>query len=392
MKLRSGRFLRGAPLGLLGMFLAVLAIESGLRRAHVHLTELAAASWEYSHRKAEKIGRSADVLCFGSSLLKFGVIPARIEQRIGRPTFNLAVYSGRMASTYYLLRRSLDAGARPAAIVLDNIIDTHPRNAASQENTAISSNLRNWPEILRSSEIVDLAWQAGDADFLASSLLSRYLFSYRARHEIRSAVTEQIQGVARSNGANIAFLLRNWNANLGTQILPAKATAETSTPPANPLATNPPQVAANQLVANPLTEKYTRRVLDLTAARGIPVFMVIPPLRRDAKATQDLGGITAFTREFNRRLIAQYPHLQILDASDAPYPDHVFYDNVHLNIDGASAFSDDLGAALADRLNSPPAMGDRICRLPAYQERRDRGPFESFDQSVLAVKTGRLSR
>ena len=55
----------------------------------------------------------------GDSLAKLGVAPSLVEARSGRSVYNLAVCAGQAPSSYFLLRRVLDSGARPTAILVD---------------------------------------------------------------------------------------------------------------------------------------------------------------------------------------------------------------------------------------------------------------------------------
>ena len=61
----------------------------------------------------------AEVLAFGDSMVEFGVLPGVIAERSGLRAINLAVHDGSPAVSYFLLRRALEAGARPRAIVVD---------------------------------------------------------------------------------------------------------------------------------------------------------------------------------------------------------------------------------------------------------------------------------
>jgi len=60
-----------------------------------------------------------DVLCFGDSQMKFGIAPHVVAARTGRPAYNLAIVGGQPPASYFLLRRALEAGARPSAVLFD---------------------------------------------------------------------------------------------------------------------------------------------------------------------------------------------------------------------------------------------------------------------------------
>src|SRR5690242_7088316 len=98
---RSTRATGRAPVGLLGM-LALLALgERYVARHDLDLTNTAPVNWRYSGREARKT-ETGSVLCFGTSLVKYGLLPRVIEQTTGRKAFNLAVCNGGMASSYYV--------------------------------------------------------------------------------------------------------------------------------------------------------------------------------------------------------------------------------------------------------------------------------------------------
>ena len=58
------------PHGVLGMVLIVIAVENTLAKHSDLITDLMPATWKYSATKAHKDARSAQILCFGSSLVK----------------------------------------------------------------------------------------------------------------------------------------------------------------------------------------------------------------------------------------------------------------------------------------------------------------------------------
>lgn len=111
---------RSAPLGLFGMLACVAIVELLLTRGEPDFL----MAWQVLVRYQSDASRRKDVpkdsvLCFGESLVSYGVVPSILEKRLGRRTFNLAVAGGKFPSSYFLLRRSLEAGARPSALVID---------------------------------------------------------------------------------------------------------------------------------------------------------------------------------------------------------------------------------------------------------------------------------
>lgn len=78
--MRSVRRIRTAvsklPAGCLGMVACVVVIELSFLSLKADLTEISPGSWQYSNSRAVREGNRADILCLGSSLVKFGVLPS----------------------------------------------------------------------------------------------------------------------------------------------------------------------------------------------------------------------------------------------------------------------------------------------------------------------------
>src|SRR5690242_12777653 len=107
------------PVGMLGMLALVLAAESYVARHDLDFATLWSANWRHGAAAARREGPKSAVLAFGDSLVKDGVAAPVIEARLGRRAYNLAVFNGQAPASYFLLRRALDAGARPAAVLID---------------------------------------------------------------------------------------------------------------------------------------------------------------------------------------------------------------------------------------------------------------------------------
>src|SRR5207247_551116 len=102
------------------------------------------------------------------------------------PSYNLALMGGQPMAGYFLLRRALDQGARPRAILVGFAADRlqgDPRRAT-----------RGLTEIVRPAEALDLACTAGDPGLFAAMVLARALPSYRCRMEIRAHFPQVLRG------------------------------------------------------------------------------------------------------------------------------------------------------------------------------------------------------
>jgi hypothetical protein len=205
-------------------------------------------------------------------------------------------------------------------------------------------------------------------------------------------VRDALQARDFSRRKNVLALLRNWNQNRGTQVMPTR-----SGPSAAPgLDLEPdestlPDLAPGEWCDNRLMSEYARRFLALAAARDIPVFLVIPPLGREAQGEQDRAGFSRFYTRFARRLLQTHPNLIVVDARRSRYPESAFHDRTHLNASGALSLSGDLGAVIARHLDSP-SVTPRWHVLPPYRDRPVEIPLENLGQSAVALKGGAKGR
>ena len=92
------------------MLALVAAAESWLAWHDVEFANYSAECWRMSGWAARHVRRS-EVLCFGTSLSKHGVLPRVIEHlQTGKRAYNLAVFSGPVPASYFLLRRAGGGG------------------------------------------------------------------------------------------------------------------------------------------------------------------------------------------------------------------------------------------------------------------------------------------
>lgn len=361
------RSLGRAPLGLIGMFVFVTLTESFFARHDDDFTNPTPANWRYSERESRRKTEPGMVLCFGTSLVKYGVLPRLIEQTTGHRAFNLAVCNGHMPSSYYLLKRSLDSGARPSAVVVDCQDGPVARDRLDVQAEALRVNLRQWPELLTWADGFDLAWTARDARFLADLTFSRLLPSYKARFEIRAGVKGALSGASGTSRHDILAVRRNWAVNQGAQVMPGN-TEPPADLPANVAfdeARSAGALRANSR-RNKLTEVYTDRFLSLAASREIPVLWALPPLAPARQADRDRAGITYYFTRQAERARANYPNVTVIDARRSGYASSAFWDDVHLDRRGAAAFSTEVGAVIR-RVLAGSAVG-RWVSLPDYRE------------------------
>ena len=177
---------RVVPWGLLGMLGLIVAIETIVARDVLDFSDPVSLSWRLAARSARDEAPSRPVLCAGDSLVKHGLIPKVIAARSGLASVNLAVARGPAPATFFLVRRALEAGARPAALVVDfkpNVLVGGPRY-----------NVRYWQEILTFRESLELARSAGSGSLFLELAVGHLLPSFRSRHEIRSNMRAALRG------------------------------------------------------------------------------------------------------------------------------------------------------------------------------------------------------
>jgi hypothetical protein len=338
------------PWGLAGSVGLVLLVESWLLRHEIDVTYVGSLGFGYAARAVREAPRDG-LLFMGDSLVKHGVAPRVLEERLGRRGLNVASVGGISPLTYVVLKRALDGGARPAAVLVDfnaNMLQFDPRNV----DCALVHALGLW-------DLLDLARVDRDWSHFARLESWRALPSLRSRGEIRDWVGHALQGTDGPYASVNRVVLRNWEVNQGAWLLGKQ-------PPRQ--ADEHPGVAAMHSFTQPMNTAYLKRFLDLAAARRVPVFWLMPPVHPGVQHGRDRLGLDAPYDALVRRCLTLYPNLTVIDGRKAGYPASVFADPAHLDVEGANAFSDDLAATLADLSNGGVA-GRRWIELPPYRQR-----------------------
>jgi len=358
------------PWGLLGMIALVIAAEGAVTRHADAVTRPEGWDWWLSGRAARGEAAGSKVLCFGDSLVKYGLQPRVLEARLGRPVRSLALSSGSAPSSYFLLKRALDGGARPEAVIVDfarEILDDGPLAA---------DRPFPWGELLSPREALELAGSVRNAEALGSILANRLFPSLRARFTLRGCVLAALRGEGLSMRAPNATLRRNWAANKGAQLNPRN-------PQIQDFAAPPGAEAAFQTWrCDPVNARYVRKFLDLAASRRIAVVWLITPIMPGLQATVDRGTDDARYDAFVRRMLARHPDVVVVDGRHANFPASVFIDVVHLDRRGAFALSDGVARVVGPRL-AAGAKGPAWLPLPSYGDRPEDVPLEDVAQSSM---------
>lgn len=314
-------------------FLAALALASGVEwfvaRNWLDFTRPDSWEWRLSGRAAGREATGAGVLALGSSVAKQGIVPRAIESAVGLPAFNLAVCAGSPISSYYLLRKAVEAGARPKVVV----VEFHPGMLTESPWLTVEF----WPEVLDSRDCLDLAREASDPRLFGAVMSARLLPTVRDRHGLRASVRAALRGESGSQALGVLAMRRNHRVNLGAKLAPRRVD-----PWAAPL-----PVESLHWACTPLNDRYVRRFLELAANQETHVVWLLPPVRPDLQARRGGPGQDRAYRTYAEGLLARHPGLTVVDARGAGFSADLFIDAQHLNRDGALALTARLNPTLA---------------------------------------------
>ena len=365
------------PWGLLGMLTLLWAAESFVSRHHPDLAPSYSLEWRKTSRNVRHEAPRTEIVCFGDSLVKVGVAPRVLERRLGKRTFNFALSAGQPVTSYFLFRRVLEAGARPAAVILDSKWTGLARGHVLNQGI--------FPDMFGPREFLDLAWTARDPSLFAQLLLTQMLPSYHVRFEIRADVLTALRGETPPPRRSITAWRRNWQVNHGAHHPPKDPNYQGGIDPNNK------QLLPDAWQADPLVATYLERFFALAETRGIPVFWLIPPTVPALQARHEHQGIdVAFTR-FARQVQARFPHVVVIDGRYAGYPYSVFIDPTHLDYQGAAFYSDDLAPIIGRSLEGPEAAA-RWVTLPLFRERSIGIDLEDVERSAQVIAAAQAKR
>ncbi len=240
-------------------------------------------------------------------------------------------------------------------------------------------NLRYWQEIASPRECLELAGISGSGSLLTALVLGRLLPSFRSRHEVRGALLAALRGEPPPMRAINQVCRRNWQFNDGANVAARNPAFTGEVGPAEHRT-----LLSDHWYCHRANAAHVRRLLDLTAARGIRVYWLLPPLSPQLQAHRERSGAEAGYLRFVRSMHARYRHLTIVDGRHAGYNHTVFVDATHLDGQGANTLSTDL-AALLDRDVATASPGPRWVDLPAYRKRPLIVPREDVEQSKVLL-------
>jgi hypothetical protein len=370
---------RRRPYGVLGSLVLILAVESTVASHKLDLTNTQRIEWIQSRKAATSEALACSVLSFGTSMTKMGLYPAVVERESGHKAYNLACCAGRLPGSYFLLRRALNAGARPEAIVLE----VHP----TYLDWPFRVGLTDWPDLLDPAEALELAWSARDASFFLATCLPRLLPSLGSRAELRVAIPASLRGEAFSFGPNTIPYRKNLTTNAGAFVLGRNLPYQGEVAPFLEM-----MYLNSKWSSDPLNEGYLRRILGLCSSRGIRVYWLIPPMAPALQSRREQQGLDAAYTHFVEKIQSVYPDVVVMDSRHSGYDASLFRDAAHLDHPGAGVLSAEVGRVL--RRGHDPVQGrPNWVSLPAYRDRPIEAPPEEFTRSFQAnAKSGTLKK
>lgn len=364
---------RGAiPFGLFAMLALSACVEFGIARRELDWMTADDWDWRATKRAADSATSTPEILVFGDSQIKLGVLPDLVEQTSGRKTLGLAVVGGHVAGSYYLARRAFDAGAKPKAIVIDFL--PHFLEASPFEF------VRPWEELLGPADGLDMAIRYRDAEFAARTFTRRLLPSIRYRTVLRAGFLAALDGKFTPKSWETAPIWRNLRVNRGGMVVPVVPAYKGQFDPKNPV------LFPERWQGDAVNVDYARRLLSLAKAKGARVYWLFPPIVPEAQRQRDRLAIEARWDRFVKRFLDEFDNLVVLDARRSGYGDSAFWDPIHLTRSGSATLSIDAAQAI-DRVERgmKPAEGRRIS-LPRYRPVGKERSLEDIEQSRMAIQ------
>lgn len=368
---------KAVPWGAAGMVFLVVMIECSFARNWLDFTDPVSLSWRYSALAARTRVCDKDLLLLGDSLIKHALIPSVMAEVSGERAENLGAARCPTLMTYFLLRRSLEADARPRAIVFN------AKPAVLIGGPTFTQ--RYFQEILTAAELLRLFQMMHRNEFVVSTLAGRLLPSLRSRLEIRAHLLAVLRGDAGPLHEVNRALWRNWTVNDGANVaLPQ--------PPYNGelTAKDAKNLHPHIFYAEKSNAKAIDQLLQLAQERHIPVYWLLPPLSPKLQSERDQSGAESAYENFIRRYQSRYPRtLSILDGRGAGYPVAAFTDATHLNAKGAIALSRTVAKAIERQLGDPAVEpGPRWITLELWSDRSAESgtPLEDVETSRAMVK------
>jgi len=358
------------PLGLVGALIVIVAFECHIERNAIDFQGGNHWSYKVSSSVASSGAKGARVLCFGDSLIRLGLAPSVIEAESGLRGYNFAQTGGQAPGSYFLLKKALNSGARPSAIV----VDFFPRLLAEDPGF----NNDNWPFVADLSDAFGFASIKHNPSTFAWLAVRLILPSARSRHSFRINLMAKLQPRAIPIPQEVLESIRNWKINRGAEIVLSR-----------------PGVVEDLDVwergyfskfrCSRINRFYVGQFLKLASDHQVPVFWLLPPYQEALQGRCDRSGFDVQHMAFVRNFQGKYPNATILDARRSSYAPEVFHDLHHLGREGASVLSSDVGREIR-RYLAGDGSRKRWISLAKFRPRPEAAPLEDVEQSRKVVR------
>ena len=354
------------PFGLLGALALIVAVEYAIETRGNLLATYSGLGARFASKAATAQAKSAAILGFGDSVMKFGFDPESIQRQSGRSAYNLAVPGTPPPLALALLRKALNAGAKPEAIVVGTMtLAGSPKVHVSDFAEAFT--LRDAYELARDAERPELFGEIATA---------RALPSYRYRHALRGAFLAPLKGSQPESQTPALSKLQTWTAHSGHEPRTPNGAFDGRMEPELEK-----RVYSSPWLVEAAFEKGLRRLVKLAADRGIAVYWVVPPISPLAQERREALGLDAPHTRNLQAILSRMANTTLIDARTSGYPASAFFDSCHLNAEGAATLSSQIGQVLIRQRNGE-RFPDRWVTLPRWPNKTD----------GLAAKKGETGR
>jgi hypothetical protein len=325
--------------------------------------------------KSKTVGR--EILCFGDSLVNLGIVPAILQERTGKRTYNLALHNGSPPASYFLFRRAVKEGARPAAIIVDF------ERGILADGPAAKKRSYPWRELLSLRDAAELAWTARDPDLLAEILVRRIWRSASFRFELRESIRTALKGETDPQREEDLAMWRNLNQNLGATLFDRNPGFRDY-----PIKPRSGEATSSTWRCDPVNAVYVRKFLELAAQIPARVYVLLPPLSPGLQSAYEAAGDEARYLRFFSRLCDQYPHVLVVDGRQSGFKADSFWDPWHLDHEGAAAMSTALSQILRTTWDQR-ALTSRWIALPPSAPVSTHVRWEVLGESRAIVRRNR---
>lgn len=352
---RLANCFRRLPMGLLGLLAIVGLVESHLHRERETYCAPGSQELQLAWKAAKYQAPGRDVLCFGDSLIKLSLIPRVFEQYSGLSCYNMAVSGSQTTMSYLLLRKALESGARPKAVLVEFM--------PSLLRLPPTHNLSRLSYIADLKDVADMAWRENNRILFDRVLVNKLLTSVEGRMEIRRIFQRQLLG-PQSAPDDVPMYRRHWIKFDGAQIMPP-----------NPAATGEDVNAlewANGFYphwyVNRVNAAYLVKFLDLARDHHIEVVWLLPPILPRLQEMTERNGFMPKHTQFLKALQKRYDNLTVIDGRQAAYENSAFMDPNHLARPGAFIYSVEVGTLMRGRMTGTNAVRAAWLTLPKYRD------------------------